>query len=369
MTVANLDDRDSFEGNGSQTIFPFTFRCVDDAHVTTYVNDVLQESGVKVKRNINGVGGTITFTVAPANGAEGQIIRVSDLLQPNSLAVNEALNTKTLEDMIDKLTIIAQQFQADLTAAVHFAKTVNMDLVSAELPAITPGYLLGFNLDGDGIRAVSPLEAFNDFAPEGEGFGGDVVGPASATANAIAVFNGTGGKTIKNGAAPGTAGNTLQSDGTNWVSAAPAETADVVVPSGTIGLYLSASHIPAGYELCDGQTVTINGSPYVTPDCRGKFLLGASTNDTGSAGFTGADVVAGTISGAKTHTHTQQGTFGSNSANPGSTVNVNAGATYAARYGSLNHSHSTTISGATVANTEASHPISVAILVAIKVDE
>jgi len=74
------------------------------------------------------------------------------------------------------------------------------------------------------------------------GAAGDVVGPASATNNALAAFDGTTGKLIKNASltannvllgngtgaplvvAPGTAGNVLTSNGTTWTSATPAAT-------------------------------------------------------------------------------------------------------------------------------------------------
>jgi hypothetical protein len=69
---------------------------------------------------------------------------------------------------------------------------------------------------------------------------GDVVGPASATDNALAAFDGITGKLIKNAnltannvllgngtgaplvVAPGTSGNVLTSNGTTWESATPA---------------------------------------------------------------------------------------------------------------------------------------------------
>lgn len=50
---------------------------------------------------------------------------------------------------------------------------------------------------------------------------GDVLGPASATGSALAVFDGGTGKLLKSGAAPGTSGNVLVSNGTEWVSQAP----------------------------------------------------------------------------------------------------------------------------------------------------
>lgn len=52
------------------------------------------------------------------------------------------------------------------------------------------------------------------------GASGDVVGPASSTDNAVAIFDGTTGKLLKNSVAPGTNGNVLTSNGTTWTSAA-----------------------------------------------------------------------------------------------------------------------------------------------------
>ena len=54
---------------------------------------------------------------------------------------------------------------------------------------------------------------------------GDVSGPSSATANGVALYDGTTGKLIKAGPAPSTAGNLLTSNGTTWVSSAPPSSA------------------------------------------------------------------------------------------------------------------------------------------------
>ena len=48
--------------------------------------------------------------------------------------------------------------------------------------------------------------------------GGDVTGPSSSTTGAVPVFADTTGKVLGEGVAPGTSGNVLTSDGTNWVS-------------------------------------------------------------------------------------------------------------------------------------------------------
>jgi hypothetical protein len=74
---------------------------------------------------------------------------------------------------------------------------------------------------------------------------GDVLGPVSATANGIALYDGTTGKIIKDGPAPSTLGNILVSDGTNWTSAAPSAGGP------------SLDAIASG-SLADGSTVIVN---------------------------------------------------------------------------------------------------------------
>lgn len=374
MTVANTNDRDTFTGDGSQTVFPFSFRCTDDTHVTVFINDDPVLTGFKVKRNLNGVGGTITFNVAPANGAEGDIVRVSDLLQNDSLQANESLNTKTLENMIDKLTIIAQQFNRDFAGVVRLAASIDPETVNTLLPSYIPGYLIGWDIDSQALRTVSPIQAFSDLVPDTD-VQGDVFGPAGSTAERLAVFANSSGKLLKDGPLPGTEGNVVTSEGGAWVSkplpAAP-PTEAFVMPSGSIMFFAHASHVPAGWEVMAGQTVTINGGSFVTPDTRGKYLMCASQDDTGSGGYTGAGVVAGATAGAKQHNHVQSGTFITTASNPGSNAASQIGSGAVFNYKSnatLNHQHNVTISGTTGQMAEANRPIQIALLAAIKVDE
>lgn len=107
---------------------------------------------------------------------------------------------------------------------------------------------------------------------------GDVVGPASATTNALAAFDGTTGKLIKNASltannvllgngtgapltvAPGTSGNVLTSNGTTWTSA--------TVPAGGLTyLYRTTSYTASDKQgvLADTTggafTVTLPATP------------------------------------------------------------------------------------------------------------
>ncbi len=57
---------------------------------------------------------------------------------------------------------------------------------------------------------------------------GNVVGPASSTAGNLPLYDSTTGKLLKDGPAPGAAGNVLTSDGVSWGSAVPATSATPV---------------------------------------------------------------------------------------------------------------------------------------------
>jgi hypothetical protein len=119
-----------------------------------------------------------------------------------------------------------QLYRTTTAAAVP----VNTNLADGELAINTTDEKLYFKNAAGTVKLLASTA----------GASGDVVGPASATDNALAAFDGTTGKLIKNAnltannvllgngtgaplvVAPGTAGNLLTSDGTTWTSATPA---------------------------------------------------------------------------------------------------------------------------------------------------
>ena len=104
------------------------------------------------------------------------------------------------------------------------------DLVDGELAINTADEKLYFKNSSGAVKLLASTA----------GASGDVAGPGSATDSALAAFDGTTGKLIKNAnltannvllgngtgapqvVAPSTTGNVLTSDGTTWVSQAPA---------------------------------------------------------------------------------------------------------------------------------------------------
>lgn len=71
MTVSAQTPRNQYTGNGSQTVFSYTFEIVQNADVAVYVNDTLKTltTDYTVSGAGNNSGGSITFVSAPANGA------------------------------------------------------------------------------------------------------------------------------------------------------------------------------------------------------------------------------------------------------------------------------------------------------------
>lgn len=200
MTVTTTDRRNSATGDGATVIFPFTFRLQNTSQMTVYLNDVLQATGYTVAINSNGVGGTVTFSTAPANLDDIQMIRSVPITQSTRLPTEGARNERTLEEMVDKLTMALQEVSENQNRSVHLVITASSS-INTELPEPEAFNLLRWNEDGDGLENVSPQSALSDAG----GNGGDVAGPASAADYGLAVFSGTTGKTLRGGMTVGSA--------------------------------------------------------------------------------------------------------------------------------------------------------------------
>jgi microcystin-dependent protein len=76
------------------------------------------------------------------------------------------------------------------------------------------------------------------------------------------------------------------------------------IPTGVIVAWNgSVTSIPAGWALCNGQTVTSSaGTPLITPDLRGRFILGVnSTQYTDTNGQVITSRTVGTTGGKEQH--------------------------------------------------------------------
>jgi hypothetical protein len=110
MTVASAVARNDYTGNGATTVYPYTFRILDAAHIAVRVNGVLKTltTDYTVSQVNNPAGGNVTFLVAPTNSHPIIFSRDIPITQLVDLLEHGPLPAETVEMEFDKLTMIAQ---------------------------------------------------------------------------------------------------------------------------------------------------------------------------------------------------------------------------------------------------------------------
>ena len=89
MTVSSTTNKNTYSGDGSTTIFPYTFKILDQGHVLVQVktnsSGTITTKTITTHYTVSGVdtesGGNITFLTAPASGETVIILRNVTALQ------------------------------------------------------------------------------------------------------------------------------------------------------------------------------------------------------------------------------------------------------------------------------------------------
>jgi hypothetical protein len=192
MTVSSSTAKVSYSGNGSTQAFavPFYFLANSQLLVIRRSStgvDVTQVLGTDYTVTGAGVltGGTVTMTVAPPTGTTLVITRNVPLTQETDLQPNDRLPAETLEQSIDKLTMITQQLDEvndrTLKAPVSDSSSLNMTLPSSSVRA---NKYLAFTSSGEPtvgditIGVVTP----RDYGAVGDGVADDTTAVAACLA-------------------------------------------------------------------------------------------------------------------------------------------------------------------------------------------
>jgi len=130
MTVSSSTSRVQFNGNGSTTVFAYSFKIFDQDDLTVIVRSATGVETVKTittHYTVSGVGnaggGNVTMLTAPASGETLTILREQDLVQELDLVENDPFPAQSLEDALDKLTFIVQQHDEELGRAIKASRT------------------------------------------------------------------------------------------------------------------------------------------------------------------------------------------------------------------------------------------------------
>lgn len=152
MTISSTTNRVAYTGNGATTAFAFGYKFLVNADLKVYQAGTLKTitTHYTVAGAGDDAGGTVTFLVAPTNGQSVVIIRDPALTQATDFVENDPLPAESLEDGLDKLTIIAQRLDDRLDRAVVLSDTETAS-VTLTLPTPTANKGLKWNATADGL--------------------------------------------------------------------------------------------------------------------------------------------------------------------------------------------------------------------------
>lgn len=171
MTItAQTSKTGPYSGNGTTTVFSYTFEVQDETHlvVTVLAADGITESVevLNTDYTVTGVGnpsgGTIIMGTAPTTGQKLTITRNVTLDQEVDLQNRGAVNPETLEESLDKLTQIAQDQQEQLDRALKVdvfetadleELTNNVNALAAIAPSVTT--VAGVSSDVTTVAGIS----------------------------------------------------------------------------------------------------------------------------------------------------------------------------------------------------------------------
>lgn len=158
MSLATSNTSNNYTADGVITAFNFTFRTLPvSSEIQVYLNQVLQSSGYTVSFDASGVGGTVTFNTAPANGVSVYLIRNTTFDQSTTIPVEGTLVSKAVTDALDKLTMLTQWLKAGLGRA--FTLSVFTTYVgSMVFPEPVAGNILRVNAAGSALEFATSAQ-------------------------------------------------------------------------------------------------------------------------------------------------------------------------------------------------------------------
>jgi hypothetical protein len=167
MTVSSTTTKVSYSGNGSTTVFAYTFKIFAAAEITVIIRSSTGTETVKsltthfTLSNI-GVdgGGNVTFVSAPASGETVVLIRNTPNTQTLDLVENDPFLSSSFEDTLDKIThqLIEQQEEIDRSIKVSRTNSITSSEFTTNA-SDRASKVLGFDSSGE-LSVTTELGTF-----------------------------------------------------------------------------------------------------------------------------------------------------------------------------------------------------------------
>jgi hypothetical protein len=123
-TVNEVTAVNRYVGNGSTTVFSYTFKILTKNDIEVIVDDTVKT--VDTHYSVSGLGasggGSVTFIVAPLNAAKVTLLRKQPASQLSVYTPNEPFPAVRLEKDFDKLVMEVQQAREQLLRGLFFNK-------------------------------------------------------------------------------------------------------------------------------------------------------------------------------------------------------------------------------------------------------
>jgi len=303
MTISTTTNRASFAGNGSTTAFATGFKFFANGDLTVIL--VVNSTGVETTKTITthysvtgaGVasGGTVTMGTAPASGETLVIVREQAYTQGVDLVENDPFPSQTVEDVLDKLTIMTQQNDSAITRSLrqHDGDTADIDRLPAKVTRKTK--VLGFDSDGDPVASTLTLAAIES---------GSTAAASSATAAASSATAAASSATASASSATASASSATASASSATAAAASATSIGLTTRGDLLKRGASANERlaigSANKVLTTNGTDPAWGQVSLTAGVTGTLPL--ANGGTGATSLSGAGIA---VLGANTFTGTQ----------------------------------------------------------------
>ena len=180
MTISTTTIKNSYSGDGSTTVFNYTFKITDQDHIEVITRTSAGTETVKTittDYTVSGVGnaggGSVTFGTAPASGLTIILRRDTPQTQGMDLIENDPLPANTLEDAHDKIMSVAQELQEEVDRSIKLSRTNTMTSTEFTVGAIDrANKILAFDSSGEisvtqelgtyqGTDTTTTTEAYN----------------------------------------------------------------------------------------------------------------------------------------------------------------------------------------------------------------
>ena len=159
MTISTTIIKNSYSGNGSTSVFNYTFKVTDQDDIEVIIRSANGAETVKTLTThytVSGVGnaggGAVTFTAGniPVTGETVILRRDTPQTQTMDLIDNDPMSADTIEDAHDKSIAISQELQEQIDRSIKLSRTNTMTSTEFTVDAATrANKILAFDSAGE----------------------------------------------------------------------------------------------------------------------------------------------------------------------------------------------------------------------------